>query len=212
VDHPLCFRSRRLRLQRFIELFRWYCLEHRVVDYYHYFLGTQRSPTLDPLHRLNRTHRLGRLHQLVPQHPRWRRLSRPADHLSVRTLSTKPGPYKLVYLIHTRRCRQLETVEALGWTALGLSAIAILAGCFAYRSHRRVVRTSSFFPFLPSFLPPPFLPSVSIANEPLTQTGLCSAMAATAYNRRSYSNRRYLTDLNIPILYLCHLTNPRIAG
>jgi hypothetical protein len=35
-------------------------------------------------------------------------------------------------------CRQLETVEALGWTALGLSAIAILAGCFAYRSHRRV--------------------------------------------------------------------------
>jgi uncharacterized BrkB/YihY/UPF0761 family membrane protein len=34
-------------------------------------------------------------------------------------------------------CRQLQTVEGLGWTALGLSVIAMVAGCFAYNSHRR---------------------------------------------------------------------------
>jgi hypothetical protein len=65
--------------------------------------------------------------------------------------------------IHTRRCRQLETVEALGWTALGLSAIAILAGCCAYHSHRRVVRTSPFL--LPPFFPSSSLPSFRLYSE-----------------------------------------------
>lgn len=91
-------------------------------------------------------------------------------------------PYPLRYrfspYILSRRCRQFQTVEALGWTALALSALAILAGCFAYNSHRRVVRTSPFFlhflhffpsslllPFFLLSLLPPFLPSVSIANR-----------------------------------------------
>ena len=48
VDYPLCLCRRRIRLQRINELFRFYRLEHRVVDYYYYFLGKSRSLTAHP--------------------------------------------------------------------------------------------------------------------------------------------------------------------
>lgn len=86
-------------------------------------------------HRAYRAHSLERLDPAVPHHPRRRRMSRTADDLSVRDYPlklTKTRPFT-----STCRCRQLETVEALGWV-LGLLAGGALAGCSS--SHRRKPR------------------------------------------------------------------------
>ena len=124
--------------------------------------------------------------------------------------------------IHTRRCRQLETVEALGWTALGLSVIAILAGCCAYHSHRRTVRTSSFLHFPPPpFFPSSFLPSSRLYSEqtpdpewihaaPWNSSRIIAVPIRTASPYRSqYTNSISLSPFRVPNRGSNRLYSPR---
>lgn len=46
-------------------------------------------------------------------------------------------PATPIELNPTRSCRQSLTVEALGWTELGLSLMTLLATCFWVRKNRR---------------------------------------------------------------------------
>ncbi|KAG8801986.1 hypothetical protein FRC20_010555 [Serendipita sp. 405] len=41
-------------------------------------------------------------------------------------------------------CRQLETVEALGWTAVGLAALCMIAALFAWNSRRTYTGVSPY--------------------------------------------------------------------
>ena len=80
----------------------------------------------------------GRLYDVLPSNSRRRGMHWQSDHLCVRTFTM----VQQSILRNLISCRQLEAVEALGWTALGLCVLTLLVALFSWHSRRSYVRRS----------------------------------------------------------------------